>query len=88
MQQLQIIIHGKLKDTGYRYFIKQIARLHGIKGNVKCNGDNSIIINAEGNENLLKKFTELLRVGAYDAHIDNFETIENPFNNYKSFEMI
>jgi acylphosphatase len=87
MQHLKIDIQGNLKGTGYMYFVKQIACLYGIKGYVKYEGDNSVIIYAEGKEESLKRFIKLSRVGTYNAHIDNYEIIEIPFNNFKTFEI-
>lgn len=87
MQHLKINIQGKLKDTGYMYFVRQIAFLYGIKGFVKFTADDSVLISAEGKPEFMKRFVELSRIGSYNIRIEHFEATKSPIVNYEIFEI-
>lgn len=87
MRHIQIHIQGSLKDTGYMYFIKQIATLYGINGFARYKKDGSIRVSAVGEKNSLEKFTQVARIGTYNTRIDQFETVEASFENFQSFDI-
>ena len=87
MQHLKINIQGKLQDTGYMYFVRQIAFLYGIKGFVKYTDDDSVLISAEGKPDAMKRFVELSRIGSYNIKIEHYEATKSPVVNYEIFEI-
>ncbi len=73
MKSVSIHIKGKVHKTGYRFFVKQMARLLNIGGNVQYLDDNSILINAIGNPPEITKFIDYCRIGNYSSWVQKVE---------------
>jgi len=87
MQNLQIIISGKLQKTGFPFYVKQFAQLNNIKGFVKYSSVSSIIIEAEGNEANLNIFIEYCRIGPEGSVITSVNISQGQLLNHASFKI-
>jgi len=63
MKSLQIIVTGKVYKTGYRFFVKQVASVFEISGDIAYSKNNrQVIIRASGEEVKLEKFISFCRL--------------------------
>ncbi len=72
MHRVQIHIKGNFGDTGYKYFIKQIANLNHIREDVSYSNNNIIIINASGSKSNLAEFIKYCFSGPPESRIEEF----------------
>jgi len=73
----------------FRDFAKRKARGLGLAGFVKNGADGSVRVVAEGDEEVLKRFIELLREGPLFAKVKNIMADwEEPTSEFASFEII
>ena len=87
MKNVQIIITGKVYKTGFRYFVKQMADVNKITGFVKYDENNSISIEAEGEEDNLKQFMKFCSQGCASSEIADVNIEPGELHNYNSFEI-
>lgn len=82
-----ITIKGRVQGVGYRYFALRTAQSLGLKGYVKNNPDGSVFIEAEGDENILKKFVSHCKTGPGWAYVDQVNVAEFPIQGYAEFSI-
>ena len=87
MQNLQIIISGKVQRTGFLFYVKQFAKLNRINGFVKYSNKASILIEAEGNEANLNIFIEYCRIGPEGSVITSVNISQGQLLNHASFKI-
>ena len=71
MHRVQIHIKGYFGATGYRYFIKQIAKLNHIREDVSYS-NNNIIINASDSKSNLAEFIKYCFSGPPESRVEEF----------------
>uniref|UniRef100_A0A7J2TL45 Acylphosphatase n=1 Tax=Archaeoglobus fulgidus TaxID=2234 RepID=A0A7J2TL45_ARCFL len=86
MKAIEVFISGVVQGVGFRYFTLKAARELGIKGYVKNLPDGRVYIYAVGEEEILEKFLERVKIGpplavvkdviVKDAKIMEFERFE------------
>jgi len=70
MKSLQIIVTGKVYKTGYRFFVKQVASVFEISGDIAYSKNKrQVIIRASGEEEKLEKFISFCRLGCPGSNI-------------------
>lgn len=72
-KRVQIIVSGRVQLVMYRDFAKRKARRFGITGFVKNKKDNTVEILAEGFEEDLKQYIDLLEEGPVLAEVTGIE---------------
>ncbi len=72
---VQIKIYGKVQGVSFRYCAKQNAIKHKVNGYAKNEADGSVLIEAQGEENDLKRFIEWCRVGSLNATVDGIDVV-------------
>lgn len=82
-----IIVRGTVQGVGYRFYAKQCADNLGICGFVRNKGDESVFIEAEGDEDVLALFLDYCHVGSPSAIVDSIEFIESDLCGYSSFSI-
>ncbi|MGB9824153.1 MAG: acylphosphatase [Candidatus Hydrothermia bacterium] len=80
-------IYGIVQGVGFRYFTLRIARMLSISGWVRNMPDDSVEIEAEGDEENLKIFLEKVKEGPPAARVEKVVQEELPPKGYKSFEI-
>ncbi len=86
MRNIRIFIEGKVYKTGYRFFVKQMADQLYIHGRVQYL-DDSIMIEAYGEQPKLEEFIRLCRIGNFDSKIKSIKVNNVHSKDFKSFEI-
>ena len=74
-----IKISGKVYKTGYRHFVKQMAGVYKIHGNIQYQDKESVLIEATANHKDLQHFIDYCRLGNSDSQVKNIKLTE-PLN--------
>ncbi len=78
MTRLHLTVTGRVQGVGYRWFVRQLAASLGLAGWVRNREDGSVEAEAEGEEEVLKRFVSQLRTGNPAARVDSIETRPAP----------
>ena len=82
-------ITGRVQMVMFRDFAQRKARGFGLTGFVKNNADGDVEVVAEGDEDILRQFIELLREGPLFAKVENIMVDwAEPAFEFVSFEII
>jgi len=73
MEEVRLIISGKVQGVGFRQFVLQHADTLGLKGLVKNTLDGQVQVIAQGNKLLLEKLIALCTIGPASAEIENID---------------
>ncbi len=86
IKHVNITIHGKVQKVGFRFAAIEKALELGLTGLVKNYEDNKVIIEVEGEIDLLKQFLRWCHIGPKGAIIDkvDYESLEE-LQNYETF---
>lgn len=85
---LHIHIWGRVQNVGFRAFVAQQAGLFGVWGWVRNVGRDQVEIRAEGHEETLKAFLEIVKEGPPVARIDRYEFEWGEFRDaFKNFHV-
>ena len=66
----KITVEGVVQGVGYRFFTQDKAREYGLTGYVKNQYDGSVEVYAEGEANIINKFTNDLKKGPRMARVE------------------
>lgn len=69
-KKLVATIHGGVQGVGYRFFARDTARRLGLAGFVRNQPDGSVLVCAEGEEELLRSLLEQLEQGPRHATVE------------------
>jgi len=85
--RIKISVKGAVQGVGFRPFIYKLANSLGLKGYV-LNTPQGVIIESEGENNLLAEFAERIKSEKPPVSIIQDISVEKlPLNNYKNFEI-
>jgi acylphosphatase len=87
IRHLQIIISGKVEQTGFRLYALWGASEHNVNGEVKEH-PGQIVIEAEGEEPALQGFIEWCRKGPQGSKVQMLSTAEKPLYGYTDFRIL
>lgn len=82
---LQIVVKGKVQKVYYRVLTQEFAEGMGIKGLVRNLPNGDVYIEAEGEEEKLKKLIEWCKKGPPQAIVESVEVTEVTPKNYTVF---
>jgi acylphosphatase len=85
VRHFNILVYGKVQGVFYRASAMETANLFGIKGFTRNEKDGSVYIEAEGEEEKLKKFIDWCNVGPARAKVERVVTEEAGMKNYSKF---
>lgn len=86
---VRIIISFSTPYNGFRYYAQRKGRELGLTGNIICNGKNGgITIHAEGPENVLQKYTSILRSGTPFCRVSSLMAMPERLLNYLYFDIL
>ena len=89
IKNVSIEIIGLVQGVGFRYFTTRKANELKINGFVKNEGDNKVIIEAEGEKNNLEKFIETCKKGYGNSKVEKINVLwNNEIHKYKKFNII
>lgn len=76
MVQYEITVTGRVQGVGYRYYVVQQAQLLGVKGYARNQADNSVIIVAQADDEIIDIFIDYLHIGPTRARVDHISKIK------------
>lgn len=88
MKTIRIQITGKVRDVGFRFFVKQLAVSLGLNGIVSYSGENRLFIEVTGTVKNIRRFIEYSQIGSYGSRVDDYSADEIPEKDFTSFEII
>lgn len=65
------VVSGRVQGVGFRWFTKQSADRHGVRGWVRNLSDGSVEVEATGSEGILGSFENDLRTGPAHSRVDD-----------------
>lgn len=81
-----ITLLGRVQGVGFRHFVRKKALELGLTGWVRNKQDGSVEVEAEGDEEMIFIFLELLKAGNSFSRIERIFKTELPdIQNYNSF---
>ncbi|MEI7490791.1 MAG: acylphosphatase [Bacteroidota bacterium] len=88
MKHFKIRISGKVQRVGFRFSAMQVAYRFGVLGFIQNMKDESVYIEAEGDENALTLFVGWCHKGPLGAKVENVEVSAGEMIGFKSFDII
>lgn len=82
---LNIHIYGKVQGVYFRAGAVEVANKIGIKGFARNEGDGSVYIEAEGEEDILEQFIAWCHQGPSRAKVERVVTKQGEMKNYITF---
>lgn len=87
MKHLTIIIRGQVQRVGFRFRTMEAAYKYGVTGIVMNQDDNSVYVEAEGEEKPMQQFLAWCHTGPLGAKVATVEVEEGPLQHFTSFEI-
>jgi len=88
MRVLKAKVYGKVQGVWFRKYTLDSARDIGVVGMVKNLVDGTVLVNASGKDENLRKFKELLENGSPNSRVDKIDySWEDSSVEYSTFEI-
>lgn len=87
MKRVRIIVGGRVQGVGFRYFVADGAKTHGIKGYVQNLSDGRVEIDAEGENENIHHFLTLCKQGPTLSRVDTFLVSDIPCYGFDRFKI-
>ena len=88
MRVLKAKVSGKVQGVWFRKYALDSARDIGVVGMVKNLVDGTVLVNASGKDENLRKFKELLENGSPNSRVDKIDySWEDSSIKYSTFEI-
>ena len=88
MRVLKAKVYGKVQGVWFRKYTLDSARDIGVVGMVKNLVDRTVLVNASGKDENLRKFKELLENGSPNSRVDKIDySWEDSSFEYSTFEI-
>ncbi len=85
MKSLRIIVNGKVQGVFFRASAKEIADQLNVRGFAQNQSDGSVLIEAEGDEESIKRFVEWCRQGPPRAQVTNLDVQQGEVKSFEKF---
>ncbi|MDH5602712.1 MAG: acylphosphatase [Cyclobacteriaceae bacterium] len=87
MKHYTLIVHGKVQGVFFRASTREEAVKLGLTGYVKNNPDGNVIIEVEGEVEVIEQLVEWSHHGPPLAKVTDVEVTEGDLTGYTSFEI-
>lgn len=87
MIRYQIVVEGRVQGVGYRAFASRAAKSLGLYGFVRNMPNGSVLIEAEGPEDVLQTFVKMCKSGPGWAHVNHIHLTSCPAQNDTDFKI-
>ncbi|MEZ5001546.1 MAG: acylphosphatase [Chitinophagales bacterium] len=85
IRSLSVNVKGRVQGVYFRMSTKEKADELGLKGFVRNEKDGSVYVEVEGEENMLVKMLEWLKIGPTNANVTALDIQEQSIKGYASF---
>jgi acylphosphatase len=85
IKSVQLAVIGRVQGVGFRYYAIMKAKEFNISGFVKNMPDESVFIEAEGEEGDLDQFILWCEKGPVSARVDRLDITPGTVKHYKTF---
>ena len=85
---VNIRVHGKVQNVGFRYYTRKTAAMCNVCGFVSNELDGSVYIEAEGEAGDLETFIDWCRQGPQWARVDRMEVQDIPVTGTEGFRVM
>lgn len=82
-QRIQFTVYGIVQGVGFRFFTLHQAQKLKLRGYVKNLSDGSVLTVAEGSEEQLESFYQILQKGPLSSRVER--VIKQPYTGDKTF---
>ncbi|MEM3370701.1 MAG: acylphosphatase [Candidatus Woesearchaeota archaeon] len=86
MQQVHLRIYGRVHGVGFRFFVKQQARLLGLKGYVRNEKDHVEVV-AQGQDFKIKEFINRCKRGPVLSNVERVDVSYEEPSELEDFEI-
>ncbi len=87
MRHYDVKIYGRVHGVNFRWSTKQKAKGLNLCGFVRNEGNGTVYIEVEGQEEELEEFLGWCHRGPFFARVDRLEFEENQIKGYNKFEI-
>ncbi len=87
MRRVKLIVCGRVQGVGYRFFVREKALAHGIKGYVRNLPGGEVEIDAEGNRDALSGFINVCKQGPRMSEVNDYFIHDIPFFGFDHFSI-
>lgn len=87
-KHFEIRVSGQVQDVGFRYNAQKLAHRLGINGTVQNLADNSVLIHAEGDDEILEQFLSWCQEGPEAAVVSKVTCRQSPVVGYEQFKIL
>lgn len=87
IRNYKIIVRGKVQGVGYRFNAQAQAHKLDLTGYVRNLHDESVLIQAEGEEDCVNRFVEWCYTGPRRAEVTEVHAEETAVAGYQTFEI-
>ncbi|RYL91547.1 acylphosphatase [Sporolactobacillus sp. THM7-4] len=88
MKSAHLIVQGRVQAVGFRYFAWQSAKSLRVNGWVRNRMDGSVEIVAEGPEERVNHFIQVIKKGNRFSRVENMDVRQNEtLEHFKTFEI-
>jgi acylphosphatase len=87
MKHLNIRVSGRVQGVGFRHSARSVARFYNINGFARNEPDGSVYIEAEGEDEGIRKFTDWCHKGPGGGRVDELVISEGIIRGFEKFEI-
>lgn len=90
MRKVKMNVQGRVQGVGFRYMTKMVADQLGVTGTVKNEDDGSVTIEAIGNDDIIQKFIEEVKMSpSPSGRVQYVDVQEDPMiEERKKFDVV
>ena len=78
IEQLHVIVKGRVQGVSFRYYTRQQAFRLGISGWIRNNADGTVEVLAQGTREHLEELLDFLHVGSPSARVTDIDVEWSP----------
>jgi acylphosphatase len=87
IKSVRLMVSGRVQGVGFRYYVKQVAAQHKIKGWIRNRDDGRMEIAAEAARQQVDAFSRKVGRGTFLARVEGVDSQLCEPQNYTAFEI-
>ena len=74
---MRLLVIGRVQGVGFRWFVREAARLHRLAGWVRNRSDGAVEVEVSGEETAVRELLAALRDGPPGARVDEVREVSS-----------